>query len=503
MKKEGKFISLKYKLSRFCLIVFAVLLAFSVYVYVTSQQLLKESQEMVLLYKSAANYYMVFDHIDRALYQFAHTPSNRLKSSIEADSGLLMDISATLSLSFDDPIASDQLEIARNYVRALMLFLENDGSISMTEMLRQYNELYQTKLLITRLNKTLEVSIEAARIENEQRVDEMNRWQRWIFLFLLVFLVTLSIVYTKRFSQKLLDPILHLTKITKTAWDTPDYKVPQRYPPLSGLQDEAQILTMNYFRMLERLGKQMTELEEKARLEQQLRIEETQRAKIQKELDGAHMQILQSQVNPHFLFNAISTSSELAFIEGAQQTKHLLNQIAVYLRYALSKVDKIVTLKDEKQNIEAYVNIQQMRFGDRIVFSLNFASGCLDVHVPAMILQPLVENAIAHGVGNMRRGGKVEVSALTENGRVIITITDNGQGIPEDKLAMLRNRLLIGLEYNDGQGIGLMNAYNRLQLFFDNQASCTIISQPDVKTCFTLTFPIKQSLKTVEGDIGS
>ena len=274
-----RFVSLKKKLTRFCLIVFAVLLSFSVYVYATNRYILTRSQDIILLYKSAANYYMVFDHIDRALYQFAHTPSDDLKKSIETDGELLIDISATLSLRLDDPVARDQPEIARNYVNSIKMFLENDSSISVTEMLREYEELYKMKLLITRLNKTLEVSIEAAGIENKHQVDNLDRWQRGIFLLLLVLLGMLSIIYTRRFSGKLLGPILHLTEITKTAWDTPDYAAPQMSELLlgEGEQDETYILTYNFHHMFERLGKQMAELQEKARLEQQLRIEEAQR----------------------------------------------------------------------------------------------------------------------------------------------------------------------------------------------------------------------------------
>ncbi|MDR1157899.1 MAG: sensor histidine kinase [Oscillospiraceae bacterium] len=489
MNSESTFKPLKNKLIRFCLSIFGLLLTFSVFVYGSSQRVLHKSQEMTLLNKSAATYYMGLDSIDRALYEYAHSPSEDLKLSIEAYSEILLDSAGILRQGMGDPIARDQWEIARSYVSAIRTFLENANGVSVTEMLRRYDDLHRTKMLITRLYKTFELSMETTRTENEQQVDSLTRWQRRLFFLLLILLGTLSIVYTKRFSQKLLGPVLHLSEMTAATWNTPDYQAPPLPSLPSGRQDETTILTQNYYRMLDRLSKQMAELREKARLEQQLRLEETQRAQMQKKLEHAHQRFLQSQVNPHFLFNVMSISAELAYIEGAKQTEHLLRQIAVYLRYALSKVDKIVTLNDEKQNIEAYIDIQQIRFGDRIRFAVNFAPACLNVRVPALILQPLVENSISHGVGDLRSGGKIEVSVASQNGQVTIDIADNGQGIPEEKLTKLRDRLISGLAYSDDKEIGLMNVYNRLQLFFDNKARCAIVSEPRVKTCISLTFP--------------
>ncbi len=495
MRNEGKFVSLKNRLTRFCICIFAVLLAFSVYVYATGQKLLTESQDMALLYKSAANYYMGLDYIDRSLYQYAHTPSQDLKSSIESYGEMLTDSAARLSGGLDDPVARDQLEIARSYMTALKVFLENAEGLPVAEMLRQYDEIHQMKTLITRLYKTFEMSIEAARAESERQIAYQNQWQQRLFVLLFLSLGALSILYTKRFSQKLLGPVLHLTEMTAAAWESPDYLAPRitLLPP--GRQDETRILTQSFYLMLERLDRQMAELQGKALLEQQLRIEEAKHAKIQKKLDHAQLRMLQSQVNPHFLFNVMNSSAELAFIEGAEQTEHLLKQIAVYLRYALSNVDKVVTLEDEKHNIEAYIDIQRMRFGDRIDFSLNFEPQSLETSIPAIILQPMLENAIVHGVGVMCGGGKIEISASSENGWITVAISDNGQGLSEEKLAELKGRLAHGFEYGDGQGIGLMNVYNRLQLFFDGRASCAINSQPYVKTCFELSFPAGQTAR--------
>ena len=491
MKHKEKFVSLKNKLIRFCLGMVVVLLIFSVYVYLSGQRTLTKNQKMVDLYKSAYNYYMELDYIDRTLYQYAHTPSQELKRSIEEHSGLLINNAVVLNQGLNDPIVQDQLEIAHSYVAVITTFLENANGIPMSEMLRQYNEIHHLKTLIVRLYVTFEMSIEKARAENELQIKVQNSLQRKIFILLLILFGTLCIFFTKRFSQKLLGPILHLTEITTTAWDGPDYLAPQIECLQPYRQDEAQILTKSFYRMLERLDKQMEELQEKARLEQQLRIEEEKRAKIQKELNNTQLRMLQSQVNPHFLFNAMNSSAELAFIEGAERTEHLLKQIAVYLRYALSKVDKIVTVEEEKRSIEAYINIQRMRFGKRIDFSFDFSEECLDKNIPAMILQPLLENAIIHGVGIMCEGGKINIAAGLENGLISISVSDNGQGLAKEKLEELNKILTYRLENSDTQGIGLMNIYSRLQLFSENQASCTICSEPYRKTCFTLKFPSK------------
>ena len=178
------------------------------------------------------------------------------------------------------------------------------------------------------------------------------------------------------------------------------------------------------------------------------------------ELEGrltqAELQNLKMQIHPHFLFNTLNTISVL-MIKDTRAANRVLVRLSELLRMALDNVStQEVALKEELDFLGRYLEIEQTRFEDRLTVQMNIEPGVLDASVPNLILQPLVENAIRHGVAPMLTPGTIEISARRENGNLRLEVSDNGSGLPNNK-------------QNTREGVGLANTRARLlQLYAQN-----------------------------------
>lgn len=174
--------------------------------------------------------------------------------------------------------------------------------------------------------------------------------------------------------------------------------------------------------------------------------------------------------------------------EGADKTLEMIFQTADYLRYSLSKLDKIVTLEEEFENVEDYMMIQKRRFAQRLNFSIQCEEECKKAQIPSMILQPLCENALIHGVMPVTEGGKICVTSWKTDETIYIRVTDDGVGFSKEQLKEIRLRLEQD-EYDDTQGIGMNNTIQRLKMYFQSDVTCEIESEPGKGTAVILSFP--------------
>jgi two-component system sensor histidine kinase YesM len=156
---------------------------------------------------------------------------------------------------------------------------------------------------------------------------------------------------------------------------------------------------------------------------------------LQNLLQDAQLKNLQAQINPHFLFNALNAGVQMAMMEGAERTSEFVEHVADFYRYNINIFDQDVALAQEVKMVEDYFYIQKVRFADRIHFESDIDASCLKVRVPGLILQPLVENAFAHGLRDMEQGGRIWMRISDGGDRVMISIRDNGKGMTPEKIA--------------------------------------------------------------------
>ncbi len=205
-----------------------------------------------------------------------------------------------------------------------------------------------------------------------------------------------------------------------------------------------------------------------------------------------HFLALQEQINPHFLYNALESVRGKALCVGEYEISDMTEALGNYFRYLISNRSPIVTVESELENIRTYFRIQQFRFGNRYRLEIHFDTDPLEIQpcsLPKLTLQPLVENAIMHGLETRQQGGTVSIHMTATACRLIILIRDNGCGIPPKQLRILNDGLLSPTEGDALHRIGIRNVNQRIRLVFGKDYGIYLSSIESVGTDVTLTIP--------------
>ena len=232
---------------------------------------------------------------------------------------------------------------------------------------------------------------------------------------------------------------------------------------------------------------QMDSLAESARDKEKLAEMEKENLRIYGKLQKNNLDFLQARINPHFLFNTLNMITAQANIENADKTAELLETTAEFLRYNLDNISNTVTMQQEFNNLQDYIKIEKTRYGDRFRIETSISRDVYEQHMPCMVLQPLVENSISHGVGTLISGGWITIRAFREDSRVVMEVTDNGNGMSEEQIHAMYESLKNGDDYS--KHIGIRNIYRRLQLFYNNDVNLTLQSQ-NPGLCIRISVPL-------------
>ena len=212
-------------------------------------------------------------------------------------------------------------------------------------------------------------------------------------------------------------------------------------------------------------------------------------------LSEAEVKVLQAQINPHFLFNALNTISYYCR-SNPERAKDLIIYLAQYYRHSLNNESVFINFKQEIKHIQAYVNIEMARFGERLKVTYNIPD-YLDFNLPCLILQPLVENAIKHGVLPRENGGTVEIGAAPHGRNVRLYVYDNGVGIPREKLPhLLEVEPSPVWEEDNGpqrKSVGLQNVHKRLLAYYGESSGLQITSSENAWTMVFFEIPLTRS----------
>ncbi len=200
---------------------------------------------------------------------------------------------------------------------------------------------------------------------------------------------------------------------------------------------------------------------------------------------NAEIKALQAQINPHFLYNTLDSINWMLLDRGEKEISDIVISLGSLMRYCIDTKAPLVTLKEEFEYVACYLRIQNNRLEERLCYELSLLEPLGKVRVPKFILQPLVENAILHGIEPQKKQGMIRIAAADGGENVIITIEDNGPGIPEEALSALEVP-----EDAEGEqrGIGLYNVDKRLRLYFGEGHRVTVQNLPH-GACITLSIP--------------
>lgn len=289
---------------------------------------------------------------------------------------------------------------------------------------------------------------------------------RIFVIFILLFTILLLIFANRFVSSKIADPILELEKSVKELeqgnWDI---------PIAVGGSYEIRHLGQAIASMASQMRKLMED------------IVAEQESKRQSEFDA-----LQSQINPHFLYNTLDSIVWMVENERYQEAIVMVTSLAGFFRVGLSKGKNIITIGDELNHAKSYITIQHMRFRDKFVFTIDAEKEVLGAATIKLIVQPLLENAVYHGMEFMDGDGEIQVKAYIKEENLYIDVCDNGMGMPEEVVDKLLQREAI--HRGKGSGIGLRNVHERIQLYFGQNYGLTILSEPDEGTIVRIHLPI-------------
>ncbi|WP_167747115.1 sensor histidine kinase [Cohnella luojiensis] len=204
------------------------------------------------------------------------------------------------------------------------------------------------------------------------------------------------------------------------------------------------------------------------------------------ELSTAQIKMLQAQINPHFLYNALQSIGTLALRHGSEEINKKIAELGSILRYSMDFKVEEVTMQTEIQHIEHYLSLQTGRFRNRLLYTLSCSEEAMQVRIPKMILQPLIENSIIHGLERGKGSGTLHISIEMDD-ELWIRIIDNGKGIPPETIERIRKDYAKQeLHSGEESGIGLINVLNRMRLYFGQEFSWEINSIPYEVTTISL-----------------
>ncbi len=302
--------------------------------------------------------------------------------------------------------------------------------------------------------------------------------QRVIFIMsaLLGFILVSVIFFARRITRNIAEPISELCDVAATAGEG-DFEIRTKG---DNSIVEIQKLNTSVNQMIKKIGQ----------LVDDIRVEEIN-------LRAAELRLLQEQINPHFLYNTLDNIIWLAESGEDEEVVKMVSSLSSFFRTTLSKGRDYITIAEEREHIESYLSIQKFRYRDILSYDIDFEDEILDHSILKLTLQPIVENALYHGIKNKRGMGHIQIDGRMAGDNIEFIVSDNGIGMREEEAEHLR-KVISGLVSDDrsGGGFGLFNVNQRLQLNYGKEYGLNIESTYNVGTTIRVKIPAvkKQTL---------
>lgn len=314
-------------------------------------------------------------------------------------------------------------------------------------------------------------------VDNKYIMDSINRLRLFLILTA-VFCVVLSVYFASYISKTISDPVARLQRKMYQVGEG-DFDI----RAATGASDEIGQLTLSFDKMVERT-KQL--------------IENVYQSEIyQKE---AELNALQAQINPHFLYNTLQTIDMMAEEEGADEISDACQALSKIFRYSINRGQEFVHVQDEIVHIENYMLIQKLRFGSKLEVRYDIQNECRELYIVKLLIQPMVENAVVHGMENVLDKCYVTIRVYRKEDCLYAEVEDNGTGIAPGQLMELNEKLARSAEQKmvhevdyvkNHRSIGLENTNARIKLYFGQEYGITITSEEGTGTKVCIKLPVR------------
>ncbi|MDQ0228012.1 hypothetical protein CHH83_19005 [Bacillus sp. 7586-K] len=293
---------------------------------------------------------------------------------------------------------------------------------------------------------------------------------KYIVIIIFLLLYSGAIFLAIKFSKHITNPIEKLVSSMKSV-QKGDFNIPESIKSNEyNFHNEVGILHNNFYMMIDRINELIKENYEK-----QLLIKDTE------------FKALQSQINPHFLYNTLESINWLAKINNQQKISNMVESLGYLLRNAISIKEDVITVREELEIVKHYVTIQKFRFEDRLNFEIEINEQEMDCIVPKLVVQPLVENSINYALETMIECCQIKVMVKKVKNDLHIIVEDNGIGMDKDRL----ENVMKGEYKSKGNGIGLKNIESRIKFVFGQEYGLTVESKLNVGTKVILVIPYR------------
>ncbi len=364
--------------------------------------------------------------------------------------------------------------------------------LDMCTTLRQYmvdialEESYDTRMLLLERNIRGETGLtilietymhdyigdevrELARIQQQLKTQVMML--SIVIVIGVLVLTAVMVIYSVRIARRITEPIGALSRKAQRFGDGGSGSA--LLPPIETHITELRTLDTGFNEMAQRVNALMA------------RQIEDQRA-----LHRAELELLQAQINPHFLYNTLDSIAILAEDERAEDVIAMVTNLSTFFRNSLNRGQDVISLGAECAQVRSYLEIQQIRYSDILRYEICVPEELLDCRVPKLILQPLVENALYHGVKNRRRMGKITVTGEARGSDLLLKVIDNGAGMDEKQVQELQS----GIYEDKHTGLGLVNVHKRIRLYCGEPYGLSFESAVGQGSTVTILLPQTRSL---------
>lgn len=365
--------------------------------------------------------------------------------------------------------------------QAKELFAGNQRQMDEQFFQKYYNTMEIGNYITLYMKQLIQETLKQGYLAYQTRRQTLNLILGAVFV-IVTSITVLAILLSRMAFKQFIRPILKLSQATSVladnSMDIPDIEVQS--------QDEIGKLIQTFNRMKHDCRQLLVTMQEKDELARLLYEEDLRRIDMENSVKNMRYSLLKQQINPHFLFNTLNLISQTAQREHAQLTGALIQRLSALFRYNLYNTADEVPISQELSVLRSYIYIQEVRFGDRYGFFIDCRIDPDTVMIPSFTLQPLVENAVKHGISPMKDGGVVRVKIVKKQNFLVITVTDNGKGMPRKALYEIRH----GKKTMDNEsGIGLQNVSSRLSILYPN-SRFQIFSWQKLGTCVRIMIPM-------------
>jgi sensor histidine kinase YesM len=457
-KREDR--TLRSRFARFVFIIFILIFSIALFSNIQSLNFWQQYRRTFTQFDELSRFYAEVKLMNFSMknYIYSHNPTD-----LESFQNHYDGASASLDhlMEYEDDELQFRYGLLRNMIQT---YKENEELYSQSS----YDSLDRLAMLIDETYPQY-----ALLVTNEMNLEKEQMLESWksqllITLFTLFLLILITSIFVFQSLRSITSPIekmiVNINRIKSGQFDIRNVQSDSR---------EIKILLESFEVMAEELQTHIEQIHEKSRIEKELIKQENENLRITSVLAETKLNALQGQMNPHFLFNTLSLISKMAYVEGAEKTSDLMVKTASLLRYSLDMCGKTSSLDKEMVCVENYIQIQERRVGDRILFHTESSGNLKGVDIPGMVLQPLVENCVVHGVKDLIRDAEISVIISVSLSRIYIQIQDNGPGFPQHILDRFSN----DKDVLQSSSIGLSNVRERLSIFYKNDYSMSLSNE--------------------------